>query len=382
MNDESPLRDDLRGHLDAMLADLAALVAHESPSSDKPALDALARHLGARLAELGAEVEYPANPGGGDHVAARFDFGAAPGVMPALILAHFDTVWPVGTLARKPFRVKAGKAFGPGVFDMKASLVLVESALAALVRLGRTPPRPVVVLFTSDEEVGSPDSRHRIEAQARDSAYTLVVEPPLHDGSLKTARKGTGRYSLEVRGLAAHAGVEPQKGRSAIQELAHQILRLPDLADLDRGTTLNVGLIRGGTASNTVPAFAAAQIDARAASLAEADRIDRGLRELAPIIDGCSLAVSGGFNRPPMERTPAVADLFARARAIGLGIGLDLGEGSTGGGSDANFTAALGVPTLDGLGVRGAGAHADHEHILIDSLPERAALLATLLLGL
>ena len=213
-------------------------------------------------------------------------------------------------------------------------------------------------------------------------AYVLVLEPPMADGRLKTARKGVGRFRLDVEGKAAHAGVAPQDGRSAILELAHQILRIQDLQDLEAGTTLNVGVIRGGTTTNVVPAKASADIDVRAATLAEADRIEQTLRSLVPATPGTRLAVSGGFNRPPMERTPVIGALFDQARAIARKIDLELTEGPTGGGSDGNFTAALGVPTLDGLGVRGGGAHADDEHILIDSLSERAALLAALLLEL
>ena len=211
----------------------------------------------------------------------------------------------------------------------------------------------------------------------------LVLEPPLADGSLKTARKGVGRFRLEVEGKAAHAGVAPQQGRSAIVELAHQILRMQDLQDLDAGTTLNVGVIQGGTTTNVVPAEASADIDVRATTLAEAERMERALLGArAGHADGIRLTISGGFNRPPMERSPAIAALFEQARRIARTLGLELTEGSTGGGSDGNFTAAIGVPTLDGLGVRGGGAHADDEHILIDSLPERAALLAALLLEL
>jgi glutamate carboxypeptidase len=354
---------------------LRELVSFESPSRDKEALD----RLGARIAELlrsaGGAVEIVANDRGGDHVLARF-----PGPderRPALVLGHFDTVWPLGTLEKMPFRVEGGRAYGPGSYDMKAGLAIFLRCMER--SLCVSAPRPIWALFTSDEEIGSPTSRGLIESVARHCAYVLVLEPPLADGSLKTARKGVGRFRLAVEGKAAHAGVAPQDGRSAIVELAHQVLRVQNLQDVEAGTTLNVGVIQGGTTTNVVPAEASADIDVRATTLAEADRVARALRSLEPATPDTRLAVSGGFNRPPMERSPAIAALFAQAARIARSIGQELTEGSTGGGSDGNFTAALGVPTLDGLGVRGGGAHADDEHILIDSLPERAALLAALL---
>ena len=238
------------------------------------------------------------------------------------------------------------------------------------------------MLFTSDEEIGSPTSRALIEDEARASAYVLVMEPPLPGGGLKTARKGVGHFTLEIEGRAAHAGVEPENGVSAIVELAHQVLAIERIADPAAGTTVNVGVVSGGTTSNVVPAEAIAVIDARATTLDEARRFEGAMLALRPALRGAKLRVRGGFSRPPMERTPQSVDLYDRARAIGRTLGLDLTEGSTGGASDGNFTAALGLPTLDGLGMPGAGAHAEDEHILIDALPERAALLAALLMGL
>lgn len=376
-----PLLDHLIPQRGAMVEALEALVVRESPSHDKAALDALAGFLAARFAGLGSGVERIKNGDGGDHLRVRWG-DPADARPPALVLCHFDTVWPTGTLARMPFRVEDGRAHGPGVYDMKASLVLAEFALRAVRDLGLETPRPVVLLLTSDEEIGSPTSRLLIEDEARRGAYVLVTEPPLPGDRLKTARKGVGRFILEVTGRAAHAGVEPEKGVNAVVELAHQVLALGGLADLEKGTTLNVGVVRGGTTPNVVPAAATAEIDARAGTLDEARRVEAGLAALRPVLPGASLAVRGGFNRPPMERTPQVAALFERARAVGRTLGMNLGEGSTGGGSDANFTAALGRPTLDGLGAPGAGAHAEHEHVLIESLPRRAALLAALLLEL
>lgn len=374
------LWDVLRPRRDEMVERLRSYVVHESPSRDKPALDALARVVRSRFEAIGADAEILPNMTGGDHVRARWRTaaGEAP---PALILGHFDTVWPVGTLAKMPFKVEGDRACGPGTFDMKAGLVLVEFALRAIQILDLDVPRPVVALFTSDEEIGSPTSRRWIEDQARESAYVLVLEPPLPGGALKTARKGVGHFTIEVDGKPAHAGIEPEKGVSAIQELAHQVLAVHALSQ-PPATTLNVGLIQGGTAPNVVAAQAVARVDVRATTAAEAARVEQALHALKPVLPGASLKVTGGFNRPPMERTPRTEALFERARTIGRTLGLELIEGSTGGASDGNFTAALGLPTLDGLGAFGAGAHAEHEHILVESLPERAALLAALLLGL
>jgi glutamate carboxypeptidase len=376
------LLEHLRPRTDAMLAELRTCVEHETPSRDKPALDILAARLAARLGELGGAVETIASDAGGNHVRAWFGFGHDRALTPALVLCHFDTVWPLGTLARRPFRVEDGRAYGPGTFDMKASLVLVAAAIEAIRALRLPLPRPLVVLFTSDEEIGSPTSRALIEEEARGAAFALVLEAPLPGGRLKTARKGVGGFTLAVHGRAAHAGVEPEKGASAIVELAHQVLAIGGLADRDAGTTLNVGTVAGGTTPNVVPDHATAAIDVRATSLAEASRVEGALRSLQPVTPGTTLTVAGKFNRPPMERTAAIGALFDRARAIGQALGLDLGEGSTGGGSDGNFTAAVGTPTLDGLGAEGAGAHAEDEHVRVDSLPERAALLAALLAGL
>jgi glutamate carboxypeptidase len=363
-----------------MIDALKVLVEHESPSRDKPALDSLAALLAHRLRIQGGDVEIVERADAGNHVIGRFG-RSAPG-RAGLILTHFDTVWPIGTLAKMPFRQDGPNLFGPGVYDMKASLVLVLEVLMALRGLGLGSPRPLVVAMTSDEETGSASSRALIESLARESEYVLVLEPPLTSGGLKTARKGVGRFTVEVQGKAAHAGVAPELGSSAIVELAHQILRIQALNDPAAGTTVNVGVVHGGTTSNVVPAFAAAQVDVRATGMAAAESLERALRSLAPATPGTRITITGEFGRPPMERTAAVARLFERTREIGRGLGLDLAEGSTGGGSDGNFTAALGVPTLDGLGVMGGGAHADGEHIVIDSLPERAALLAALLLNL
>jgi glutamate carboxypeptidase len=353
---------------------LRRLVEIESPSDDKAACDVLARHLAERLTAAGADVCLHQNASHGDHLEAVIAGGSG---RPALVLCHYDTVWPIGTMTQRPFRVEGGQAYGPGIFDMKASLVMVE----ALVRPA-TPRRTVIVLITSDEELGSPTSRVLIESRARQAEYVLVLEPPLAPGTLKMRRKGVGRFKVEVTGRAAHAGLEPEKGVSATVELAHQIVRLDALNDLERGTTVNVGAIRGGTKLNVVPASAEADLDVRMWTAAEADRLSGAIHGLTPVLPGAIVRGSGSLNRPPMELTSAQLALFDRARTLAAGIGLELTHGAAGGGSDGNFTAALGVPTLDGLGCPGQGAHAEHEHILVDRLGPQIELLAVLLSGL
>lgn len=362
---------------DEMLEIIRQLVTQETPSHDKPRLDAFAEFVAARLRRAGAEVEIIPAVESGNHLRARFNPGQSD-APPALLLCHYDTVWAVGSLATHPFRVEEGKAYGPGIFDMQSSLMLVEMALRACADLALALPRPVTVLITSDEEIGSVTSRSLIEDKARGSAYVLVMESPLPGGVLKTSRKGVGGYSLSITGRAAHAGVEPEKGLSAIQELAHQILYLHSLTDYSQGTTVNVGVAQAGTVSNVVAAQAQAEIDVRAWNQAEADRIHQAIMGMQPVMPGVQIAVDGGWNRPPLERR-MTADLFARAQVIGRSLGLALDEGGTGGGSDGNFTGALGIPTLDGLGVPGHGAHADHEHIEVDQIAGRAALLTALL---
>lgn len=383
------VRDYFDGRQDEMLAAIQELVAHETPSLDKARLDAFAEMLAARLEAVGATVEILPNATRGNHVRAQFP-ATRPveggntqdkAQRPALILCHFDTVWPVGALETHPVRVEAGKAYGPGIFDMKCSLVLAEYTLRAIGELQLPLTRPVTVLMTADEELGSETSRALIESEAQAAAYVLVMESPLAGGVLKTRRKGVGRFSLEVQGRAVHAGIEPEKGASAIQELALQILALHDLTDMEQGTTVNVGVVQGGSASNVVAAQATAEIDTRAWTQAEAGRIEQGILGLQAQTPNTTVSVSGGWNRPPLERS-ATGALFAEAQAIGQTLGLTLEEGATGGGSDGNFTGALDVPTLDGLGVPGDGAHADHEHILVDRIAERAALLTALVLNL
>lgn len=376
----SMLLDHLTAQRDELLAIIAELVSHESPSRDKAHCDRLADLIAGRFAALGT-VRRITNPQGGDHVLIEAAAPDAPAdAPPALVLAHYDTVWPIGVLERRPFRVENDRAFGPGVYDMKASIAMVELALRAVQTLNLTLARPLRLLITSDEEIGSPTSRNLIETLARNCAHVLVLEPPTEaDRALKLARKGTGAFDIVITGRAAHAGGAPEQGISAITELAHQVLALQALTDHQRGTTVSVGVVQGGSARNVVPASAMMQLDVRAWTKSEADRIEAAIRNTQPVLPGISLTISGGFDRPPMERTPANLALFERARVLGAEIGLDLRAGATGGGSDGNFTAALGVPTLDGLGAPGAGAHADHEQIDIPATLQRTALLTLLL---
>lgn len=365
-----------------MLHTLETLVKHESPSTEKSALDSFVALASKRFAALGGEATHMTNPTHGDHLEVDFQAPQPSSERPGLILCHYDTVWPLGTIEARPFRIQADKAYGPGIYDMKASLVMFEYALRAIIELGMHLPRPLVFLMTSDEEIGSPTSRELIEKRARQAEYVLVLEPPTVEGALKTARKGVGSFSLEIKGIAAHAGTQPERGVSAITELAHQILYLQALADDEKGTNISVGIVEGGSRTNVIAAQARAEIDGRAWTPEEAGRIERAINNLQPVIPGTELFISGGFERPPMVRSDGILALFHKAQQIGKGFGLELEEGSTGGGSDGNFTAALGVPTLDGLGAMGDGAHADYEHILISHLPQRTALLAGLLLEL
>jgi glutamate carboxypeptidase len=312
----------------------------------------------------------------GDIVRARWGSGDG-GV---LLLCHMDTVWDLGTLAKRPVRVEDGRLYGPGAFDMKGGIVNALWAMRALRELELMPSRRVTLLITSDEEIGSDASRALIEAEARAHEVVFVLEPAQPPrAALKTWRKGVGGYRVTVTGRAAHAGAAHDEGINAIAELARHVLAIEALTDYAAGTTVNVGVIRGGTRSNVVPEQAWAEVDYRVMDMTEAARVDAFMRGLKPQRDGVRLAVTGGLNRPPMVRTPAIVALYTRAEAIAAELGLPLTETGTGGGSDGNFTAALGVPTLDGLGVVGDGGHALHELVVVSSLPERAALLAGLI---
>ena len=363
------------GQRDWLLDFIEALVAIESPSDDPIAVNRCGAELASRLTALGATVTRVASTTAGDHL--RASFGQGPRQI--LLLGHFDTVWPIGQLKTMPLKRENGRLYGPGIFDMKAGIALATLATRAVMAEGGLGQCQVVMLWTTDEEIGSTTSRALIEAEAKRSAAVLVFEPSLPGGGLKTSRKGVGQFEMCVRGVSAHAGLDPGKGISAVRELARQIIAIDDLQDPASGVTVTVGVIEGGTRANVVPAEARAIIDARAVTRADADRVERTMKALVPQIAGAQLTVSGGFDRPPLERTAAVAGLFAEAQAVARDLGLTLEEGSAGGGSDGNFTAALGVPTLDGFGAVGDGAHALHEHVEIEALVPRAAVIAGLI---
>ena len=358
----------------------------ESPSLDKLAVDRCGDELARRLEAIGGRVTRLPQRDRGDHVRAEFAFGRGAAVSAGrqvLLLGHFDTVWPVGQIHRMPVTLRDGRLHGPGIFDMKTGIALGMLAARALRETAtetatETAAGRLVMLWTTDEEIGSETSRQTIETEARRSAAVLVLEPSLPGGALKTSRKGVGTYQLFARGVAAHAGVDPTKGASAIHEIAHQIGRLRRLPKQGVGILVNVGTIGGGTRSNVVAEEARAVIDTRAETANEMQMIDGIIRHLTPDDSRVTLEITGGFDRPPLERTAAVAALFERARALAATLEVELAEGATGGGSDGNFTAALGVPTLDGLGAIGDGAHALHEHVDVDPLPDRAALIAAL----
>jgi glutamate carboxypeptidase len=365
-----------------MVALLERVVEMESPSLDKATTDKLVDFLAETLQDLGCQVTRLPQREYGDHLIARYwpeRCGPAPDDQ-LLVLCHIDTVWPVGEIARRPFRIMDGKAYGPGVEDMKGGVVQALIALQAFNELGMCPARPVVLIFNTDEEVGSPTSRPYIEAEARKSRAAFVLEPAVStEGMIKTFRKGVGMFKLRVEGRAAHAGADHQRGVNAIEELAHQVIRIQGMTDYMAGTTLNVGVISGGSRSNVVPAFAEASVDCRVSSAAEGDRVTKAMLGLQPVNPATSLTVTGGLNRPPMERTPQIVAMFERARALAAGLGLRLDEAGTGGGSDGNFTAALGTPTLDGMGAVGDGGHAVDEYLILKFMPERATLLVHLL---
>lgn len=352
-----------------------ALVSIESPTDDKAAVDRCGTEFRSRASAAGLRVRVESRPDAGDHTVAEIGEGG-PRI---LLVGHVDTVWPHGQIARMPLERRDGKLWGPGTLDMKVGVSMGLLATRAVFETLRPGAGRVAMLVTSDEETGSDTSRALIEAEALASDAVLVLEPALAGGPLKTSRKGIGQYHLAVTGVSAHAGVDPRKGVSAIRELARQILALEALHDLDRGVSVNVGVVGGGTRPNVVAEEAHAVVDVRAPSLDAAARVDAAFRALRPILPGARLAITGGFERPPMERSAGVAALYAHAQAAAASLGQTVQEGGTGGGSDGNFTAALGVPTLDGLGAVGDGAHALHEHVELMPLIPRTALLAALI---
>ena len=365
----------------AMVDELRMLVEHETPTGDVTHLDALAGVLTSQWESVGASVTRHDVAGTGAHL--EMSWPGPPGTpadtAPVLLVGHYDTVHDVGTLQRNPWRIdEEGRAWGPGTQDMKSGLVIARNALAALGELGTPLLRGVRALITADEEIGSPTSADLIRDRGRISSYALVFEASGSDGALKTERKGVGLWSVAVRGRAAHAGQQFFDGVNANVALAGLILDIAELSDRDAGTTVNVGTIKGGTRANVVAAHARAAVDVRFTDDGEADRVAAALAALRSPLD-VGIALDGGVNRRAMRRTAATADLFERARTCAAALGFDLAESSAGGASDGNLIAADGTPTLDGMGGVGAGLHTEDEYVLVDSLPQRAALLAALL---
>ena len=351
----------------------------ESPSFDKAAVDRFGRIVAAEWKRRGARVSLVPQRERGDHVRAEWHPRAGRSSGQILVLGHLDTVYEAGTIARMAFRVSRGRAWGPGTFDMKGGLVIALYAVDALAAAGCLPEKRVVFLWTSDEEIGSDTSRQLIEREAGRSDAVLVLEPALGlDGRVKTGRKGVGEFEIIATGRAAHAGLNPEDGINAIQEIMGQMIRIARWNQPRRGINVNAGVIEGGTRTNVIPEHARVLVDVRASRVADMRALEEKFRALRPILRGAKLQIHGGFNRPPMERKTSAA-LYAKARTLAKEMGVTLGEAYAGGGSDGNFTAALGVPTLDGLGAVGEGAHSPQENIVVGKLPERAALLAGLL---
>ena len=373
----------LRNRQSAMERLLKRFVRRESPTDHKEAVDRFGQAVAAEWRKRGAKIQYLPRKDAGNHLRISWRTGAPPRAGTSggqiLVLGHLDTVYEVGTIRTMPFRVRKGRAFGPGVFDMKAGLVMALFAADALAHVDWVPRRQITFLWTSDEETGSKSSQEAIEREARRSAAVLVLEPAnAREGQLKTRRKATGTAAIVITGRAAHAGLNPNEGVNAIRELALQTERLARLNDARCGITLNPTIARGGTRSNVIPAEARLTIDLRAETRADMRRIERELKSLRPILPGARVRVEGGFSRPPLERSASGA-LFSFARKLAEQLGFSVDECLAGGGSDGNFTAALGVPTLDGLGAVGEGAHSTNEQVVLSALPQRAALLAGLL---
>jgi len=358
-----------------MVETIRELVEIESPSDNKPAVDRIAAFLAPKFEGLGGRAQFHRSNDFGDSL--QIDFGGGANRQPVLLLGHYDTVYPLGTLASMPCEIENGRLRGPGVLDMKSGIALMFHAIEALRAWHGALPRPVTVFLVSDEEVGSHSSRAITEALAKESAGVLVLEPAAGlRGAVKTARKGVGEYRLRVKGVAAHAGLDPGKGHSAILELSRQIAAVSKLNNLRQGLSVNPGVIQGGTRTNVIAAEASVGFDVRIKRAKQAAGIDRKLRSLKAFDKHCKLEVTGNINRLPMERTAGVAALYNKAREIARQLNWKLAEAAVGGGSDGNFTAGIGIPTLDGMGGVGEGAHAVHEFIVVSELPRRALLLA------
>ena len=365
------------GRRDSIIELIREIVEIESPSHDaersREVVDWVENAARATGLELAIE-RYPTESDG-DHLIIRAFRGDEK---PVLLLGHTDTVHPVGTKAKNPTRIEGDRFYGCGIFDMKANIVLMLEAFRYFKTSGTQPLRPINILLSCDEEVGSYTGREYVEREASLAEHCLVFEPSAA-GRVKTGRKGTGMYVVSALGVPAHAGLDPEKGASAILELSRQIERLHAMNSPEAGTTVNVCTASGGTTTNVIPEHAECTVDVRFTSMAEAERIDAAIKVLAPVDERVSLDVTGGINRPPMERTDAVVALFEKARETAASFGYELGETQVGGASDGNFVGALGIPVLDGLGIAGNGAHTLHEHILVSDILKRATLVTLLL---
>jgi glutamate carboxypeptidase len=375
MNDRNPLLEAVNSQSAWLATTLRDLVLVESPSDNKPAVDEAVRLVASLAKSIGGRVIVHRQKHFGDILELRFGPTRSPR-KPILLLGHLDTVWPLGTLRAMPWRKRDGRIYGPGVLDMKSGVAMALAAIRALAQLSIR--RPIALLLNPDEEVGSPVSRPITERLALASQAVLVLEPA-QGLACKTARKGVGGYRLHVTGVASHSGVDFASGHSAILELARLLQTVAGFTDLRRGLTVNPGVISGGTRANVVAQHAFAEVDVRIARASDATRVDKLFHSLCCADPGCLLTITGGINRPQMERRPGTVALYKQARRLAAELGFQLDEAASGGASDGNFTAALGVPTLDGLGAVGEGAHAAHESILIDHLVPRTALLAALL---
>jgi glutamate carboxypeptidase len=359
---------------------LKLLVETESPSHDKAAVDRVGAIVIEEARKLSAEMEIISNKDTGDHVLVRFSADlqhSTLNLQPILLLCHMDTVFPLGTIQKTPYREYGDKIFGPGTLDMKAGIVISLAAIESAQKSGLK--RPVTLLCTSDEEIGSHTSRALIESLAKESALALIMEGALLDGSLKTWRKGVGGFHITVHGRAAHSGGDHQAGRNAIEEMAHQVIAIQKLTDYSKQTTLNVGVIHGGTVSNVVPEEVSIEVDVRVMQAGEWERIEAEVKALQPVLDGTSLTITGGLNRPPMPFDARMKETFEQAKIIAATIGMELKAGGTGGASDGNFIAPLGIPLLDGMGAVGEGYHSEREFIFAESLEQKARLIASLI---
>jgi glutamate carboxypeptidase len=376
----SSLLHHLNFRKESILYFIRDLVERESTSREASSINEIAQFVARQLQMVGGEVELIEVSGLGTHLRADFDYKHDPETRRLLVIGHLDTVWPIGTLDKMPFQVTPdGRATGPGIFDMKSGIAIALEALRTIDEMRLKTERPITVLLTCDEEIGSGTSRLLIEEAAKNAAAALVLEPPITGGIVKTGRKGIATFTVRAIGRAAHSGLDPDKGVNAIVELAYQTQRLMALNDYLHGITVNVGMFNGGTALNVIPAEAVAKIDVRFWTARDGEKTINAIRKLTPVLPESRLEITGGINRPPMPRTEKTVALFEHARSLAAEIGFELRDQVVGGGSDGNFTAALGVPTLDGLGVDGGGAHAENEHIIVSDIPRRAALLTRLM---